>query len=115
VGISHEQAETIDTGHARIETRRATVIDDAAVLAWLQKQHAWPGLKAIGLSHAERRIGEERTSEDRLYLLSHVLSAAAFGEAVRSHWGIENCVHWVLEMSQSHYPHTSYRSSDCVA
>jgi predicted transposase YbfD/YdcC len=56
-------------------------------------------LEAIGLVHAERRIGEERTSEDRLYLLSHPLSAAAFGEAVRSHWGIENSVHWVLDLS----------------
>ncbi len=98
-GISHEHAETIDKGHGRIETRRATVIDDAAVLAWLQKQHAWPGLEAIGMIHAERRIGETRTSEDRFYLLSTPLSAAAFGAAVRSHWGIENCVHWVLDLS----------------
>ena len=98
-GIGHDHAATIDKGHGRIETRRATVIDDAAVLAWLQKQHAWPGLAAIGMIHAERRIGGTRTSEDRFYLLSHPLSAAAFGEAVRSHWGIENCVHWVLDLS----------------
>lgn len=98
-GIRHDHAETIDKGHGRIETRRAIVIDDAAVLAWLQEQHAWPGLKAIGLIHAERRIGEKRTSEDRVYLLSHPLSAAAFGDAVRSHWGIENSVHWVLDLS----------------
>ncbi len=48
---------------------------------------------------AERRIGEQRTSEERYYLLSHPLSALAFGEAVRSHWGIENRVHWVLDVS----------------
>jgi predicted transposase YbfD/YdcC len=98
-GIRHDQAETIDKGHGRIETRRALVIDDPAVLTWLQDRHAWPGLEAIGMIHAERRIGDKRTAEDRFYLLSHPLSAAAFGDAVRSHWGIENSVHWVLDLS----------------
>jgi predicted transposase YbfD/YdcC len=98
-GIRHERAATSETGHGRIETRRALVIDDPDVLAWVQERHAWPGLHAIGMVHAERRIGEQLTSEDRLYLLSHPLSATAFGEAVRSHWGIENRVHWVLDVS----------------
>jgi predicted transposase YbfD/YdcC len=98
-GIQHEQTETIETGHGRIETRRSNVIDDPAVLAWIQERHAWPGLQAIGRVHADRRRGEKVTSEDRYYLLSHPLSAAAFGEAVRSHWGIENRVHWVLDVS----------------
>lgn len=99
VGIRHDYAETIDKGHGRIETRRATVIDDPNVLTWLQERHAWPGLEAIGMVHAERRIGETRTVEDRCYLLSHPLSAPVFGDAVRSHWGIENSVHWVLDLS----------------
>lgn len=98
-GIRHEQAETIETGHGRIETRRFDVLADPAVLAWVQERHAWPDLQAIGMVHAERRMGEKLTSEDRYYLLSHPLSAVAFGEAVRSHWGIENCVHWVLDVS----------------
>jgi predicted transposase YbfD/YdcC len=100
-GIQHDQAVTVDTGHGRIETRRLQVIDDAAVLGWLQERHAWPGLKAIGWVQAERRIGTERTVEDRYYLLSRPLTAAAFGDAVRSHWGIENCVHWVLDVTFS--------------
>ncbi|GAC1507058.1 MAG: hypothetical protein NVS2B16_01660 [Chloroflexota bacterium] len=98
-GVRHDRAETIEKGHGRIETRRAVVIDDAAVLAWLQERHAWPGLAAIGLVQAERLIGGTRTSEDRYYLLADVLSARAFGEAVRSHWGIENRVHWVLDVT----------------
>jgi predicted transposase YbfD/YdcC len=98
-GIHHDQATTIEKGHGRIETRRAVVIDDAAVLAWLQERHTWPGLAAIGLVRAERRIGEGRTSEERYYLLSRPLAAAVFGEAVRSHWGIENQVHWVLDVT----------------
>jgi predicted transposase YbfD/YdcC len=97
--VRHDQAETVETGHGRIETRRTWVIDDAAVIAWLQEQHAWPGLHAIGRVQAERRIGTERTREDRFYLLSRPLSARAFGETVRSHWGIENQVHWVLDVT----------------
>jgi predicted transposase YbfD/YdcC len=98
-GIHHEQSETVEKGHGRIETRRTWVIDDAAVIAWLQEEHTWPGLQAIGRVQAERRIGSERTIEDRFYLLSRPLSARAFGDAVRSHWGIENQVHWVLDVT----------------
>jgi predicted transposase YbfD/YdcC len=98
-GISHDQAETIEQGHGRIDTRRTLVIDDPAVLAWIQERHAWPGLAAIGMARGERRIGTERTIEDRYYLLSRPLTARAFGDAVRSHWGIENQVHWVLDVT----------------
>jgi predicted transposase YbfD/YdcC len=98
-GISHTQVTTIGKGHGRIETRRAVVIDDAAVLAWVQERHGWPGVGAIGWMQAERRIGAEVTVEDRYYLLSRPLDAAAFSGAVRSHWGIENAVHWVLDVT----------------
>jgi predicted transposase YbfD/YdcC len=98
-GVRHDRAQTIETGHGRIETRRALVIDDPAVLAWIQERHAWPGLAAIGMVQAERRIGDERTSEDRYYILGRPLPARTFGDAVRSHWGIENQVHWVLDVT----------------
>ena len=97
-GVRHAQAETVEQGHGRIETRRAWVIDDPHVLAWLQDRHAWPGLEAIGWVQAERRIGTERSVEDRYYLLHRPLGAKTFLEAVRSHWGIENRVHWVLDV-----------------
>ena len=96
-----EEVRTIEKGHGRIEIRRYRVIPDLDALAWLQEGsegHNWPGLKAIGMVEAERRIGEKRSSETRYYLLSSPLSAKAFGEAVRSHWGIENSVHWVLDV-----------------
>ena len=99
VGIRHDQAETVEQGHGRIETRRHWVIDDAAVVAWLQDRHAWPGLQAIGRVQAERQIGTERSIEERYYLLSRPLASATFGETVRRHWGIENRVHWVLDVT----------------
>lgn len=97
--IEHDYAETVGKGHGRIEIRRHWVISDREYLAWLQKEHAWPGLQAIGMVEAERRLGTERSTETRYYLLSRELTAEAFGEAVRSHWGIENQVHWVLDMA----------------
>ena len=98
-GVQHDGVETVETGHGRIETRHAWVLTDPSVLAWLQERHAWPGLQAMGLVRGERRIGSEHTVEDRYYLLAHPLSARAFGDAVRSHWGIENQVHWVLDVT----------------
>lgn len=95
----HDQAGTTAKGHGRIETRRVLEIEDAAVLDWVQERHAWPGLQAIGMIHAERWIGTERTMEDRYYLLSRPLSAAAFGEALRSYWSTENRVHWMLDLT----------------
>ena len=96
-----EEKRTIEKGHGRIEIRRYRVIADRDVLSWLQEGsagHNWPGLRAIGMVESERRIGDKRTTETRYYLLSTPLSAKAFGEAVRSHWGIENSVHWVLDV-----------------
>jgi len=91
-GVGH--AEAVEKGHGRIEVRRHWVIDDPAIIAWLQDHHAWPGLEAIGWVQAERRIGTTSSTEDRYYLLSSPLAARPFGEAVRTHWGIENRVHF---------------------
>jgi predicted transposase YbfD/YdcC len=94
-----DYAVQTDKGHGRLEVRRHWVLTDPAVLAWIQAQHHWPGLQALGKVEAERRIGTTRSTAVRYYLLSHVLPAAVFGAAVRSHWGIENQVHWVLDLS----------------
>jgi predicted transposase YbfD/YdcC len=97
-GMAVDYARQVDKGHGRIEVRQHWVLTEPAVLTWLQERHAWPGLQAIGKVVAERRMGTERTVEPRYYLLSQSLSACAFGDAVRSHWGIENRVHWVLDV-----------------
>lgn len=97
--IIHHAAETLDQGHGRIEHRRHWVISDPEILRWLQGQHHWPGLGAIGAIDAKRQLGDTHSGEIRYYLLNRPLSAAAFGAAVRSHWGIENRVHWVLDLA----------------
>lgn len=97
--VQHDFHQAVDKGHGRLEIRRRWVITDPEVLAWVQAEHSWPGLRAIGLVQTERRLPDTTTVGTRVYLLSRPLSAQALGEAVRSHWGIENQVHWVLDVS----------------
>jgi len=95
----HDHWRTVDKGHGRIETRRHWVIRDPEAIAYLNQGDAWAGLRAIGAVERERRIGAAVTVEVRHYLLSGAGDAATFGRAIRSHWGIENRVHWVLDVA----------------
>jgi predicted transposase YbfD/YdcC len=97
--VCHTMTETINKGHGRLELRHHTVLTEPTYLAWRKFAQHWPGLQALGRVEAERRMGEEQTREARYYLLSRAMSATAFAEAVRSHWGSENAVHWVLDVT----------------
>ncbi len=96
--IEHDYHRTVDGGHGRLEIREYWTITDPAILAFLDAEHRWCGLQGIGMVRAERRIGEATSQESRSYLLSFP-SVKTFASAVRSHWGIENSVHWVLDMA----------------
>ncbi len=85
----------VDADHGRIETRTATVSTD---IGWLQDGHRWPGLKAIGRVDRIRETAAKTTTETAYYLLSTALSPDRFNEVVRSHWGIENRLHWQLDV-----------------
>ena len=95
----HDAAKGADKAHGRLEVRRAWVISDPEILAFLDPTGAWAGLRGIGLVEAERRVGSTRAVEQRHYLLSAPLDAATFAGRVRRHWGIENRVHWVLDVT----------------
>ena len=86
---------TIDGDHGRIETRTTTVIHD---VGWLQERHAWPGLKAVVMVESSREISGKTETETRFYITSLIMVAALLGPVVRSHWAIENSLHWVLDM-----------------
>jgi predicted transposase YbfD/YdcC len=94
-----DASRTVGMGHGRIAVRRYRVITDADALAWLQDGHPWPGLRAMGMVEAERRSGETRRRERRYSPLRAPLPAKAFGHAVRSHWGIANQGHGVLDVA----------------
>ena len=87
--------KTVDGDHGRIETRTITAIHD---VAWLQERHDWPGLRGIVMIESTREIGEEIERETRFYITSLVLLAYALGPIIRSHWAVENSLHWVMDM-----------------
>lgn len=104
-GVRHDQHTSVTKAHGRLELHQHTLLADPAHLTWLQAEQQWPGLQALGRVHVERRALDATApltrpaTEVRYYLLSRVMSAEAFGAAVRSHWGIENQVHWVLDVT----------------
>jgi predicted transposase YbfD/YdcC len=91
--ISRDQ--TTDGDHGRIEIRTTTVIHD---IAWLQERHDWPGLKGVVMIESIREINDKIERETRFYVTSLVLLADQLGPIIRSHWAVENSLHWVMDM-----------------
>jgi predicted transposase YbfD/YdcC len=85
----------VDADHGRIETRAATVSTD---IAWLNEEHLWPGLAAVGKVERTREIEGKTTFETAYYLLSAPLTPERLNEVARSHWGVENRLHWRLDV-----------------
>jgi predicted transposase YbfD/YdcC len=99
VDIQHQQTQTIEKGHGRLEIRRYWIIDDEKIIASLNPKGAWKNLRSIGMVESERHIGQKVTKEVRYYITSLEGDVYLFAHAVRGHWGIENSVHWVLDVA----------------
>jgi predicted transposase YbfD/YdcC len=92
-----EEHVTSEKGHGRQEARTYAIMPAPESI---DPEGQWQDLKAIGIATSERIDGRGHHSlESRYYILSRVLSAAEFAEAVRGHWGIENGLHWQLDVS----------------
>jgi predicted transposase YbfD/YdcC len=88
--------ETTDHQHGRIEVRRCYATSDCD---WLRKKGEWRGLRSIVMVERERTILGEETSRERKYYISSLeADAKQLGRSIRSHWSIENQLHWVLDM-----------------
>ena len=86
-----------DKGHGRIEVRTCTVSDD---VAWLKEIHKyWQSIQSLIKIESTRTIGEKKTTETRYYISSAKKSASELLHIIRSHWGIENQLHWTLDMT----------------
>ena len=81
----------VEGDHGRIETRTAAVATD---IGWLQEQHQWPGLMALAKITRTREAAGKTSTETAYYLLSQATTAARANAIVRSHWGVENRLHW---------------------
>jgi predicted transposase YbfD/YdcC len=97
-----DRFETLGKDHGRIEVRAHTV---SHVVDWISSERCYPGaprfpqLIAIGMVESRIERGDKIETERRSYISSRALSAKAFAGAVRSHWAIENNLHWTLDMT----------------
>jgi len=89
-------SEQAQQGHGRVETRCAWISADLEAEV---QAAAWPGLRSIGMVEATRTVAGETSVEHRFYLTSLPPAAAQFAQAVRKHWGIENQLHWTLDVT----------------
>lgn len=96
VGDFHE---TVNKGHGRLERRRCSSIADPECISYLNPRGQWRGLRSVAKVTGERRIGEKVSKESRYYISSLPGAAKELLWAVRAHWGIENSLHWVLDIA----------------
>ena len=91
-------SEEIDTGHGRVECRTCSVIDD---LSMIENKDQWKNLQSLVKIEAERYIKSTETTEKetRFYISSLPADASILNKSVRSHWGIENSLHWTLDVA----------------
>lgn len=87
---------TVDKGHGRLETRECTVTED---IQWLQDCHPhWKELNSVIEIQSKREIKGEISIEKRYYISSLPAQPEKIAQAVRDHWGVENQLHWVLDI-----------------
>lgn len=97
--VPHDQHETVDGDHGRIETRRVWTTSQ---IDWLGvEQCRWPGLRSVAVVESIREVPPQKATHERRYYISTLdgSDARRIAEAIRSHWGIENKLHYVLDVS----------------
>lgn len=95
-GVAHTQAQWIEQDHGRIEARRCVVTDD---LGCLGDGHGWAGAKTLVMVESTREIKGATSAERRYYISSRLADAERMGTVVRGHWGVENGLHWSLDVA----------------
>lgn len=94
--VSYDYYEEVDKGHGRFEIRRYWI---SSYLKNIRDTDKWKNLKTIGMVESERHVGDKITCDKRYYINSISEQSKIFSEAVRGHWGIENTLHWTLDMT----------------
>jgi len=94
--IPHAYAKTVEKGHGRIDIRRYWLSPASAALL---SDHGWRDLHSVGMVESERHVDGKVSIERRYYITSLTETVTEFARAVRAHWGIENGLHWVLDMT----------------
>jgi predicted transposase YbfD/YdcC len=97
--------KTVNRGHGRIETRECWTTSASDYLCYLPNLKHWTGLQSIAMVKSKRQTAQKTTTEFRYFISSLESDAQQTLKAVRTHWGIENKVHWVLDVV--------FREDDC--
>lgn len=95
-GLEHDTYETYERGHGREEHRSYSVLHDTS---GLRNAADWTGLTTIGICYSVRSIHCVQSEETRYFIGSRKTSAQVYGKALRDHWGIENTLHWQLDVT----------------
>ena len=98
-GAPYSYAKTVNKDHGRIEIRQCWAISDPEYLANIRDLKQWEGVKTLAMILSERRIGDKVEVQDRYFISSLDSQADKLLQAKRSHWGIENRLHWVLDVA----------------
>ena len=97
-GINHSYHETIEGGHHRIETRQVWTVE-VQELPRLHRQSKWVGLNTVVMVYRKSKLWNKTSEEIRFYLSSLPGDAQEHSKVIRSHWSIENSLHWVLDVT----------------
>lgn len=97
--VRYDYHQTVNKGHGRVETRQCRVISDPHHLGYLDSENKWEKLTSIVMVEAERAVDAYREIESRYYISSLPGDARQLLEVTRGHWGVENRVHWVLDIA----------------
>lgn len=96
-GFKASTYSTKEVAHGREEIRHYVVINEIADI--IDPDKKWSNLQSIGMVESVRTLDGKTSAEIRYYITSRINDAKSFGNAVRNHWGIENPLHWVLDVS----------------
>jgi predicted transposase YbfD/YdcC len=95
-GMKHDTYETKESGHGRKEYRCYTVLHSTS---GIRHREDWAGLTTIGMCYSQRTVGTKISEETRYFIGSKIAGARTYGNALRNHWGIENGLHWQLDVT----------------
>lgn len=98
-GVPHDYHKTVNKDHGRIEIRECWTLSDPEFLDYLRQRETWKNLQTLVMVRAARRIGLTSSQETRYYISSLENDAKLALRAARGHWGIENGLHWVLDIA----------------
>lgn len=97
--VPHGYHRTVNKGHGRIEIRECWTLSAPNYLDYLRQRRQWSGLQTVVMVRAERRLQGKRTRAIRYYISSLANDARRLLASVRKHWGIENSLHWILDIA----------------